>query len=50
VEETKAIQTVVIQFVFQESQIVREIVDQQTWEYDPEAERWYLLSPLPKFE
>jgi hypothetical protein len=50
VEETKAIQTVVIQFVFQESQIVREIVDQQTWEYDPEVERWYLLSPLPRFE
>ncbi len=50
VEETKALQTVVIQYVFQESQVVRETVDQQTWEYDPENERWYLISPLPKFK
>lgn len=50
VEENRAIQTAVIQYVFVESQVVREIVDQQTWEYAPEEERWYLVSPSPEFK
>jgi hypothetical protein len=50
VEDNKAIQTAVIQFVFVESQIVRELIDQQTWEYEPEEERWYLTSPAPIFK
>lgn len=50
VEENRAIQTAVIQFVFVESQVVKEIIDQQTWEYVPEDERWYLVSPSPDFK
>jgi hypothetical protein len=50
VDENKAIQTAVIQYVFVDSQVVREVVDQQTWEYDPESERWYLTSPLPRLK
>lgn len=50
VEENRAIQTAVIQYVFVESQIVRELLDQQTWEYDSEQERWYLTSPMPDFK
>lgn len=50
VEDDKAIQTAVIQYVFIESQVVREVVDQQTWQYDRESERWYLISPLPEFK
>lgn len=50
VEENRAIQTAVIQYVFVESQVVREIIDQQTWEYVPDEERWYLVSPSPDFK
>jgi hypothetical protein len=50
VEANKAIQTAVIQYVFVDSQVVREVVDQQIWEYDLEGERWYLASPLPRLE
>lgn len=50
VEDGKAIQTAVIQYVFVASQVVREVVDQQIWEFDPKTERWYLISPLPDFK
>lgn len=50
VEDNRAIQTAVIQYVFVESQIVRELMNQQTWEYDAEQERWYLISPMPEFK
>jgi hypothetical protein len=48
--DDKAVQTAVIQYVFQESQVVHELVDQQVWRYDREAEHWYLASPLPAFK
>jgi hypothetical protein len=50
IEENRAIQTAVIQYVFVESQVVRELVDQQVWEYEAEDERWYLISPSPDFK
>jgi hypothetical protein len=46
----KAVQTAIIQYVFEESQIVRELMDRQTWEYDAETERWLLASPMPVFK
>ena len=50
VDTDTAIQTAVIQYVFVDSQVVKEIVDQQTWVYDPKQESWYLVSPLPQFK
>jgi len=50
VDAGKAIQTALIQYVFVESQVVRELIDQQTWEYDLANESWYLASPLPIFK
>lgn len=47
---SKAVQTAIIQYVFEESQIVRELMDRQTWEYDAESERWFLVSPMPVFK
>jgi hypothetical protein len=47
VDDETAIQTALIQYVFVDTQIVREIVDQQTWKYDKENEAWYLTTPLP---
>jgi hypothetical protein len=46
----KAVQTAIIQYVFEESQVVRELMDQQTWEYDADSERWFLVSPMPVFK
>ncbi|MEJ2463359.1 MAG: asparagine synthetase [Candidatus Thiodiazotropha sp.] len=50
VDGNKAIQTALIQYVFVDSQVVKEVVDQQTWEYDAEQESWYLISPLPSLK
>ncbi len=50
VDGDKAIQTALIQYVFVDSQVVKEVVDQQTWEYDAEQESWYLISPLPSLK
>ncbi len=50
VEDNRAIQIALIQYVFIDSQVVKEIVDQQTWEYVPEEERWYLITPTPDFK
>ncbi|MBT3010976.1 MAG: asparagine synthetase [Candidatus Thiodiazotropha sp. (ex Lucina aurantia)] len=48
--DKRAVQTAVIQFVFQESQVVKEIADQQEWLYDEAQEKWYLNSQLPEFK
>ncbi|MDJ0805208.1 MAG: asparagine synthetase [Gammaproteobacteria bacterium] len=50
VSEDKALQTVLIQYVHETSQSVRELLDQQVWSYDPETEQWTLQSPLPVFK
>ncbi|MCU7891919.1 MAG: asparagine synthetase [Candidatus Thiodiazotropha sp. (ex Ustalcina ferruginea)] len=47
--DMRAVQIAVIQYVFQDSQIVKEITDQQEWLYDEESEMWYLNSPVPVF-
>jgi hypothetical protein len=46
----RAVQTAIIQYVFEESQVVRELMDRQTWEYDADSERWFLVSPMPVFK
>ena len=48
--EERAVQTAIIQYVLQDTQIVRELSDQQEWRYDEEAEMWYLYSPVPVFK
>ncbi|MES9969157.1 MAG: asparagine synthetase [Candidatus Thiodiazotropha sp.] len=48
--EERAVQTAVIQYVLQESQIVKEIADQQVWLFDEEQDKWYLNSQPPEFK
>ena len=50
VSEVKALQTVLIQYVHESSQSVRELLDQQVWQYDAETQTWALQSPLPDFK
>lgn len=42
-------QTVRIHYVFRDRQVVRSLVDEQLWEYDAEAKRWYRSNPIPVF-
>ncbi|MCU7795534.1 MAG: asparagine synthetase [Candidatus Thiodiazotropha sp. (ex Myrtea spinifera)] len=49
-DSSRAMQTAIIQYVFEESQVVREMMNRQTWEYDQESERWFLVTPLPAFK
>jgi hypothetical protein len=48
--EDKAIQTVVIQYVLQDSQVLKELIDKQQWGYDDEEEVWHLYSPVADFK
>ena len=48
--EEKAVQAVLIQYVRESSQSVKELLDQQVWIYDEENETWTRQSPLPAFQ
>jgi hypothetical protein len=48
--EKRAVQTAVIQYVLQDSQVVKELADQQVWLYDETDEKWYLNSQVPEFK
>jgi hypothetical protein len=50
VSENQAVQSAVIQYVFKSSQTVRELIDQQIWQYDDESEAWSRQSPFPEFK
>jgi uncharacterized lipoprotein len=49
-DEKRAVQVAIIQYVFQDSQVVKELADQQVWLYDEEDEKWYLNSQAPEFK
>ena len=40
-------QLVEVRFINQDTQIERKYSEQQTWEWDEEAKRWWLVSPFP---
>lgn len=48
--ENRAVQMALVQYVFEDSQVVRELMDRQTWEYDSKGQTWHLVSPLPAFK
>ncbi|MEJ2610552.1 MAG: asparagine synthetase [Candidatus Thiodiazotropha sp.] len=48
--EKRAVQMVEIEYVFQDTQILRRVKDMQDWRYDDEAKTWYLYSPIPEFK
>lgn len=47
--EDRVRQTVQISYLFRDQQVVRILMDSQTWEYDREDKRWYLVSGVPEF-
>jgi uncharacterized protein YceK len=44
-----AVQVVQIEYVLEDEQRVRKILDQQQWRYDQEKKTWWLTSPIPPF-
>ena len=40
-------QLVEVRFINEDTQVERKYSDQQTWEWDEEAKRWWLVSPFP---
>ena len=50
VSANKALQSVRIQYLRESNQVVRELLDSQTWVYKPETKGWFIESPLPVFK
>ena len=50
VSDDKALQAVVIQYVHQSNQSVKELLDQQVWHYEVDTAKWTRQSPLPAFQ
>lgn len=49
IEGQRAVQTVSIEYVFESTQTVRQLFDQQVWQYDTDAESWARQNPIPEF-
>ena len=49
-KENQIQQTVRIEYLFRDRQVVRSIVDQQTWEFNPENHDWMRINLIPVFK
>ncbi|WP_456375403.1 hypothetical protein [Thiolapillus sp.] len=49
-EPPRVAQTVRINYVFRDRQVVRTLVDKQLWEYDAAAKKWFRANPIPVFK
>ena len=46
-DEITAYQTAVIEYVYNDNQVIKRIIDQQIWKYDTEEKRWLRTNPPP---
>ncbi len=49
-DETTAIQTVLIEYLYKDIQVIRNLQDKQVWHYNKEEESWMLASKVPQFK
>ena len=49
-EKHKLSQTVTIEYLFRDTQVIKTMSDSQVWEYDPEVKEWYRANPIPEFK
>lgn len=47
-KQLQVIQLVEVRYVNEDTQVERKFNEQQIWEWDKDANRWWLVSPLPK--
>ncbi|WP_295452538.1 hypothetical protein [uncultured Thiodictyon sp.] len=43
-------QIVAYDYLHEDRQVVKQLIDRQVWRYDPKIRNWWLVSGLPKFE
>lgn len=43
-------QTVTIEYVLNDTQVINTLSDRQTWEYDQELKQWFRANPIPEFK
>jgi hypothetical protein len=48
--DDSATQVVVIDYLFEDTQVVKQLTDRQVWRWDEEMGTWWLQSGLPKFD
>ncbi len=48
--EDQIVQTVKIEYLFRDRQVVRNLVDQQKWKYNPENNDWMRSNHIPVFK
>lgn len=48
--EHKFTQTVKIEYLFEDQQVVRTLIDTQVWEFDTDARQWFRTNPPPLFK
>lgn len=49
-DKDSATQTVVIEYLYEDRQVVRQLSDRQLWRWDEKLGSWWLHSGLPKFD
>ena len=49
-EEDKVSRKVKIEYVHRDRQVVRTLIDDQVWAYDPQNEQWFRINPLPEYK
>lgn len=48
-EQNRAVQAVSIEYVFESTQQLRQLLDQQVWLYDEDSATWSRQNPIPEF-
>jgi outer membrane biogenesis lipoprotein LolB len=48
--EGEGTQIVGYEYLHDDRQVVKRLIDHQVWRYDPKIKNWWLVSGLPKFE
>jgi hypothetical protein len=49
-DEHHASHQIRIEYVLTDRQVVKNMIDEQLWEYDTEIESWFRANPIPDFE
>ncbi|MCF6282809.1 MAG: hypothetical protein L3J28_11485 [Candidatus Polarisedimenticolaceae bacterium] len=49
-DEKTAMQTVLIEYIHKDMQVIRNLQDKQMWRYNEETESWALVSKVPQFK
>jgi len=49
-DETTAVQTVFIEYIHKDVQVIRNLQDRQVWRYNEEKESWALSTYVPQFK